>query len=224
MANLIYDNISEQLEEKIRHMETGEKLFSERLMAQEYGVSRNMLRESLRVLSEKGLIEIRPGKGVYVANKQDEKFEQQMEAMLFDKENSLMDIVEVRETLEMAVCIKAVEKADEEDVLALEKIYERMEASRSNIAKFNKYDIKFHIQLAKSTKNNIFPMLIKTLYNLTDKKLFRITELYPSRVDSAQREHKGFIVAVQNRDYDMAKQVAKKHFSIKDIMDEKFMR
>jgi Transcriptional regulators len=221
MTNLIYNDISVQLEEKIRGMEVGEKLPSERTMAEMFGVSRNMLRESLRLLSEKGIIEIRPGKGVYVADKKDKKLVEQLESLLFDQENSLIDIVEARETLELAVLLKAVEKADREDIQTLEEIFKHMEEARNNVKVFNEHDIEFHVRLAKSTKNSMFPLLISTLYNLTDRKLFRLTELYPSRVVSAQREHRSIISAIRNRDMELAREVARKHFNIKDILDGK---
>ena len=101
----------------------------------------------------------------------------------------------------------------------LETIYEEMEASKSNPKKYNSGDIRFHIQLADSTHNSVFPVLISALYNLTDKKLFRITELYPSRVNSGQREHRAIIDAIKERDVETAKSVGRKHFNIKDILD-----
>lgn len=49
----LYADIYKKLEEKIKNMEVGEKLPSERAMVQEYGVSRNVLREALVLLSER---------------------------------------------------------------------------------------------------------------------------------------------------------------------------
>lgn len=219
MSNFLYNDISEQLEEKIHDLSVGAKLPSERTMAEEYGVSRNVLREALRVLSEKGIIEIHSGRGAYVADKQNEKLVSQLESILFENVNSLSDIEEVREAVELAVLEKAVERATEEDIRQLETIYEEMEESKSNPKKYNSGDIRFHIQLANSTHNSVFPVLISALYNLTDKKLFRITELYPSRVNSGQREHRGIIDAIKKRDVDTVKNIGRKHFNIKDILD-----
>ena len=101
MATLLSNDIAECLEKKVRSMEVGEKLPSERKLAEELGVSRNMLRESLRALSDKGMIEILPGKGAYVSNKQEERLVDHLESILFDNQDNLQDIVEVRETLEM---------------------------------------------------------------------------------------------------------------------------
>lgn len=217
-SNYLYVDITEKLEDRIHELQVGEKLPSERNMAEEFGISRNVLREALRVLNEKGLIEIRPGKGAYVADKQNERLAKQLESILFDNSNSLTDIVEVRESVELAVFEKAVEKADAEDIDALEAIYEEMERNKQVIRKYNEADIRFHIQLARSTHNSVYPVLISALYNLTDKKLFRITELYPTRVNSGQKEHRAIIDAIRNRNVQAAKEVGRKHFNIKDII------
>lgn len=218
MATALSSEIGEMLEEKFSKMEVGEKLPSERKLAEELGVSRNMLRESLRVLNEKGLIDILPGKGAYVANKQNDKLADHLADMLFDEKGNLMDIVEVRKVLEMEVCLKAVKVASQEDINHLEEIYQKMETNRKNVRIFNEYDMKFHLQIARASHNSVYPKLIGALYNISDKKLFRITELYPTRVDSAQREHRGLIEAIKNRDRKAAKSIAHKHFNIKDIL------
>lgn len=218
MATLLSDGITEKLELKIKSMEIGEKLPSERKMAEEFGVSRNMLRESLRVLCDKGLIEILPGKGAYVSNKQEERLTEHLENMLFDNSDNLLDLVEVREAIEMEVCLKAVKVADEKDIQELEKIYRMMEENRKHVKKFNECDMAFHLQLASASHNSIYPPLLAALYNISEQKIFRITELYPTRVDSAQREHRAIIEAIKNRDRKQAKQIALKHFNIQDIL------
>lgn len=223
MATLLSDGITEKLESKIKKMEVGEKLPSERNMAEEFGVSRNMLRESLRVLCDKGLIDILPGKGAYVSNKQDARLADHLESILFDNSNNLLDLVEVREVLEMEVCLKAVKVATEEDIRELEQIYDRMEDSRKQVTRFNECDMAFHLQIAKASHNSIYPPLLTALYNISERKVFRITELYPTRVDSAQREHKALIEAIRHRDRKAAKQVASKHFNIKDILTSQSM-
>lgn len=218
MATLLSDEITEKIENKIKKMEIGEKLPSERKMAEEFGVSRNMLRESLRVLSDKGIIEILPGKGAYVANKQKDRLADHLEQIIFENTNSLMDLVEVRRVVEMEVCLKAVKVATADDILTLETIYRKMEETRGNVKSFNEADMEFHLQIAKASHNSIYPLLLSALYNISEKKIFGITELYPTRVDSAQREHRALIDAIRNHDRKMVKSVAIKHFNIKDIL------
>lgn len=218
MATTLSAEIAAKLENKVKLMKVGEKLPSERKLAEELGVSRNMLRESLRVLSEKGVIEILPGKGAYVSNRQEDRIADQLTDILFDSKSNLIDIVEVRKTVEMETCLKAVQVADKEDIEKLEKIYDLMEKNRKDVIVFNEYDMSFHMQIAKSSHNSIYPLLLSVLYNISDKKLFKITELYPTRVDSAQKEHRALIDAIRDHDRKAMKAVAKKHFDIQDIL------
>lgn len=220
LAKLLSDNVAEKLEEKIRTMRVGEKLPSERVMAEEFGISRNMLREKLRVLSDKGMIEILPGKGNYVSNKQEERLVEYLENCLFSDENkdSLLDVVEVRGVMEKGICAKAVENATEEDILELERLCNLMEETRTNIKKYNEYDAQFHLQLATASHNTLYPPLLTSLFNISNRKMFLITELYPIRVDSSQREHWEMIEAIKKRDKKSIKQIASKHYSINDIL------
>ncbi len=218
MAILLSSEILEKLEGKIREMEVGEKFPSERKMAEEFGISRNMLRESLRVLSDKGLIEVIPGKGAYVSNRQDEKLADYLESVVFDNHNYLMDIVEVRSVLEMEVCLKAAKVATKEDICELEAIYEQMETYRKHVKKFNECDVAFHLQIAKASHNSIYPALLSSLYAISERKFFMITEIYPTRVDSAQKEHKALIEAIRDQDRKSIKAIAGKHFDIQDIL------
>ncbi|MDD3173380.1 MAG: FadR/GntR family transcriptional regulator [Herbinix sp.] len=218
MEDFLYKNVAREIETKIKDKEVGTKLPSERELAVTYGVSRNVLREALKLLSEKGLLKIMPGKGIYVAADDKQKFTNRLEDYLLRNDSSLLDFVEVRQTLELAVFQKAVDRATQEDIKVLENIYQEMENSRNNISKFNKLDMQFHIQLANCSKNTIYPIFINSFYQLTDKKLFMITQLYPIRVDSAQREHLALIKAIKDRNKDEAVKIGYKHFNISDII------
>jgi DNA-binding FadR family transcriptional regulator len=214
MSEFLYMDVSSQLEEKISKMSVGDKLPPERVMAEEYGVSRNVLREALRLLSEKGIIEIRTGKGAYVIDKKDIKWASQLESMIGSGSQSLIDIMEVRESLELGVFEKAVVRAWDEDILELEKIYEKMESNRKHPREFIKYDIEFHNQLAKSTHNNLYPLLISTFYNVAGGQYFRVTELFPEALNDAQVEHRKMIDAIKERNADMILKIGKEHFDV----------
>ncbi len=214
MSEFLYMDVSAQLEKKISKMSVGDKLPSERNMAEEYGVSRNVLREALRLLNEKGIIEIRTGKGAYVIDKKDIKWAGQLKSMLGSGSQSLVDIMEVRESLELGVFEKAVGRASEEDIAELEKIYKKMEKSRNNPREFVKHDIEFHNQLAKATHNNLYPLLISTFYNASGSQYFRVTELFPEALNDAQVEHRKMIDAIKARNVNMIRSVGKDHFDI----------
>lgn len=109
---------------------------------------------------------------------------------------------------------KAVIKAQDEDIIELEKIYEKLEKNRKSPREFVKYDIDFHNQLAKSTHNNLYPLLISTFYNVAGSQYFRVTELFPEALNDAQVEHKKMIEAIKARDTEMILRVAKDHFDV----------
>lgn len=110
-------------------MSVGEKLPSERTMVQEYGVSRNVLREALVLLGDRGLIEIRPGKGSYVTDKQNARLVKHFERILDEDRHSQMQVLEVREVLELAMFEKAALNADADDIEAMEKFMSRWKKS-----------------------------------------------------------------------------------------------
>ncbi|MEX2461547.1 MAG: GntR family transcriptional regulator [Paenibacillaceae bacterium] len=105
MKKLLYNEISDQIERKINEgiYSEGKKLPSERLLSDEYGVSRNVIREAVRLLSEKGLLEIKPGKGIYVISPNGEMITDAIKRVLQTKGATLHEMLEVREALETSV-------------------------------------------------------------------------------------------------------------------------
>lgn len=220
MADFLYNHIAQQLEKEIQGLPEGTRLPSERDMAQKYGVSRNVLREAVRLLSEKGLLSSQPGRGIYVTNDSKGKFADRLEELLLHSDSGLAEMVEVRETLEMAIVEKAVLKATQQDVQDLMRLYQAMEGAREDVEGFNRLDREFHVRMAKCTQNSIFPILVNAFFQITDEKLFLLTELFPGRIASAQREHRRFVEAILNRDVQEGLAVARKHFSITDLLSQ----
>lgn len=218
MAEFLYSNIAMKIEETMRDLPDGTKLPSEREMAVHYGVSRNVIREALRLLCEKGVLVSQPCRGVYVANQSTEKLANCLEDLLQDHQSPLTDIVEVRETLELSIVEKAIERATEQDIQELINIYQKMENANDRIHEFAELDRAFHIRLAQCTQNPVYTILINAFFQLTDEKLFLLTQMFPTRINSAQREHRKLIEAIQSKDRESALVTARKHFNVNDIM------
>ena len=207
------ERILKSLEEEIRGMKVGDTLSSERVLAQNFGVSRNIIREVLKTLSERGMIEILPGKGAFIVDNSNKKFSQNLERILARKNTSLKDIVEVREALETQILLLDIDRATEDDYKNFWDIYNKLEANRNNPEIYSKYDIMLHNAFAKATRNAIYTLFVDTLYDITDRQIFLINEAYPNYIESSQAEHKGLIEAVQNGDRDKIKEIAHVHFS-----------
>lgn len=204
MNQFLYNTIVEDLEMKIKQGELadGTRLPSERLMAEKYNVSRNVVREAFKVMSEKGLVEIYTGRGAYVSIPKDSVITSKLQEAISISKSNLYEILEVRKVLEEAVVRKVVKVATEEDIESLERIYSRMESSIRDTVGFEKEDINFHIELAKCTGNSTLALLINTFNKISGKNLYKLHYLYPDRAEKAQREHRAMIDAIKERNED----------------------
>ena len=214
----LYTDIYKKLEERIKGMSVGEKLPSERTMVQEYGVSRNVLREALVLLGDRGLIEIRPGKGSYVTDKKNARLVQHFERLLDEDRDSQMQVLEVRELLELAMFEKAALNATKEDIAAMEEIYEMMERHLGEKNGYGSLDLKLHMQIAKATHNHIFPILVQTLYECSGQKIMLMEDLFPESMKSIHRDHLGIIDAIKRRDVKSVRKIGKRHFDVDRYM------
>lgn len=214
----LYTDIYKKLEERIKGMSVGEKLPSERTMVQEYGVSRNVLREALVLLGDRGLIEIRPGKGSYVTDKKNVRLVKHFESVFEEDRDSQMQVLEVRELLELAMFEKAALNANKDDIEALEDIYEQMEKNLSEKTGYGNLDLKLHTQIAKATHNDIFPILVQTLYECSGQRIMLMEDMFPESMKSIHRDHFGIIDAIKRRDVKAVRKIGKRHFDVDRYM------
>ena len=213
MGEFQSERILKNLEDEIKSLKVGDSLSSERVLSQRFGVSRNIIREVLKTLTERGMIEILPGKGAFVVDNTNKMFSQNLERILAQKNTSLKDIVEVREALETQIFLLDSERATEEDYSEFWRIYNLLEANRNNPEEYSRYDIMLHNAFAKATRNAIYTLFVDTLYDLTDRQIFLINKECPDYIESSQAEHKGLIEAIKNGDKEKIKAIAHVHFS-----------
>jgi GntR family transcriptional repressor for pyruvate dehydrogenase complex len=222
MSEFLYENIATQIEATIKNMSTGDKLPSERTLSAQYGVSRNVLREALRSLSEKGLLEIKPGKGIYVANLENEKVVSRLETMLLKNQsnyrNSFIDIVEARTMLELDVFEIASERATDKDLISISNVVHKMEQCNGDVDLFNHFDLQFHLRLAEATHNSVFPILVNTLFEMTGKQMFMFIRLNPDKMQDVQVEHMEILEAIKSKNKSRIAKAARRHFNVTEII------
>ena len=222
MSQFLYDNISTQIENTIRSMSTGDKLPSERTLSAQYGVSRNVLREALRSLSEKGLLEIKPGIGIFVANLENEKVVDRLGTMLLKNQSSyrsnFIDIVEARTILELAVFNLASERATEEDIKSIIEVWYKMGRCKDDVEMFNHYDLQFHLRIAEASHNLVFPVFVNTLFEMTGQQMFMYIRLHPDKMGKVQLEHLEIIEAIKSRDKSRISEAGHRHFNANEMI------
>lgn len=188
----------------------GEKI-SEDTIASEAGVSRTPVKLALLELAKEGFVDIEPRKGAYV-----KKY----------TNNDIIEICEIRETLEVlalkaaAVCINDEEVKSLDNILIeYEQIYEKFRnANQEDVLENNLFsllwvkDYQFHVKLIESSKHGILIDLEKTKYFLL--KSFFLIDL-PSHEDlmNAIKEHRGILDALKKHNGELAGRLIQQHIS-----------
>ena len=161
----IYEDVASQIEEAILdgQLEVGQRLPSERTLAEVFEVSRRTLREALRIVESKGLIAIR-NTGITVRVKTMDKVSQSLSLALRTHQISWKDIAQVRAELDANIAGHAAREARPKDIAVLEAIFTQA-SELSSMEKppwtdYFKLDRKFHLVLAKITGNPVYELLL----------------------------------------------------------------
>lgn len=212
-SQVLYLSIAEELIEKIKTGEwkTDQKLPSERELAEQYGVGRNVVREALKVLSEKCLVRVVTGKGNYVTEPGSESLQNKMEEVLDSSRFSQKDIIDAREAIEMAIAKATIQNATPEEIRELRGIYQRMEHVVDDRAAFAAEDARFHLALADCSRNEVLKMMTITLNNVTDRAAFHNANKSYEFSRHAQKEHKDMVDAIAKRDLRMLQDAVERH-------------
>ena len=146
----------------------GEKLATESMLCESFGVSRTCIREAMRVLQALGLVEIRPGKGAFVA----EKPLQKPSESWYDEESAkFYDFLEVRMAIEPLSTRLAIERASDEQIARLDEIHASfLEAVQNKtLTKLIMLDELFHTEIVNITGNKLLININRQLVDANKK-------------------------------------------------------
>jgi GntR family transcriptional repressor for pyruvate dehydrogenase complex len=141
----------------------GDRLPAERELVTRFKASRIAVREALKGLEASGLVKIKPGSGVFVAETDSRKMSESLYSILQIQNISLDQVTEARLIFEPQVARLAAERIRREDIEKLEaniKKTERVVKSRSPATSEN---IEFHTLIAEATQNTVIGVTMKTM-------------------------------------------------------------
>jgi GntR family transcriptional repressor for pyruvate dehydrogenase complex len=194
----LYEEIALQIENLIENgeLKAGNRIPAERELANIFNVSRNPVREAIRVLEEKQLLQSRPGDGTYVILKEKDSLIAGLASTIQSEKIKLYEIFEFRRTIEPQICYLAAKNAKQEDVQTLKNILKsqklQIEKGKSGI----EADKKFHIALAKASRNSIFLKSIYILNNILDESRSEFLQTTERRKVSLE-SHEAILLAVE---------------------------
>lgn len=172
----VYEEIIGQIKKLIidGKLQPGDKLLSERELAETLNVSRASVREAFSALEIMGIITIRPGEGSFVKQVSYEGMMEPLSFFLQVEIDDLVQLLEVRKILEIETAALAAMRATPEDIEEIKSALACMleEVNTGGIGEHG--DAAFHFSIAKAANN---PVLIKVMHTITDllTKTFRTT-------------------------------------------------
>src|SRR6202011_6040520 len=123
----LYEQIVLQIEDSIHkgELKIGDQLPAERELAEQFGVSRTAVREAVKALREKGIVEAHPGRGTFITNGSSHSIWQSLDRMIRDGQpEAMVHLVEVREILEPEIAALAAARAEKDDIAAMREAVE----------------------------------------------------------------------------------------------------
>ncbi|MBD7975842.1 MULTISPECIES: transcriptional regulator GlcC [Pseudomonas] len=227
----IADQVAERIERLIVDgvLKVGQALPSERRLVETLGCSRSALREGLRILRGRGIIDTEQGRGSFVADLNRGNDATPLMNLFSSQPRTLFDLLEVRALLEGESARLAALRATDADLLLIKRRYQEMLAAYDEPQPLDprehaRRDHAFHRAISEASHN---PVLVLTLQSLSELMLSTVfasvNNLYhrPPQKRQIDRQHTRLYHAVIERLPEQAQRAAREHInSVRDNLRE----
>ncbi|MEY8355063.1 FadR/GntR family transcriptional regulator [Lachnospiraceae bacterium 54-53] len=206
----IVDQIIHTLTESILRgdYKSGSKLPSEFELMEEMQVSRNSIREAMKILATMGIVEIKRGDGTYICSQVNPTlFDKLVYSMIYDVSSSA-ELLELRQILDESTVQLAIIKITPEEVEKLQNSINEMKAACRNrdVERMQACDMEFHMLLIESCKNIFFIRILKSVYSIFEKSIAE--NVKNETIDSkAPLYHQRILDCIVHRDYNKVHRV-----------------
>jgi GntR family transcriptional repressor for pyruvate dehydrogenase complex len=159
------DKVADLMRETIiqRQMAPGTPLPSERELGEQFGVSRTVIREAVRALAAKGIVEVRTGSGLRVASVDEATALESLTWYIRGGQIEYSDVHEVRSAIEVEMAGLAAERRSDDQLRALQDAHKRFQAVLNDLEGATLADVEFHALIAKATQNELFSALLGSI-------------------------------------------------------------
>lgn len=206
----VVDQIIYQIRDAIAHgrFSMGDKLPTEFELMDELHVSRNSLREAMKVLITMGIVEIRRGDGTYICSEIRPNIMDFMVYSMLLEESRPEEIIELRQTLDEDILEMAVLKATDEDIAILEDLIVQMRThfQHGDLKLAAKADYSFHMYLAKACHNKFLSRIVSGVYGLFEGSIENNIRT-EAQFASADLHHQEMLECLKARDASRIRQV-----------------
>ena len=212
-ASRLFEQIVQQIEDSILKgaLKPGDQLPPERELAQRFGVSRTAVREAVKTLREKGLVEAYSGRGTFVTDGTSQAIRQSLDRMMkIGQPDGSSHLAEVREMLEPEIAALAATRCEEQHLATMREAVSVMDRSRHDPDGYIEADLDFHLSLAEAAANPLILTLIDSIVGLLREQRLRIFYV-DGGPERGQFHHRRILEAVERRDPARAREAMRAH-------------
>ena len=191
---------------------SGSPLPSERALSEAFDISRPLVREVLNALQQRGKVEIRAGRGAFVREVGVNDVARAMQSVGVVRAATPRMLVEARISLERQTAALAAERADEAEMLAIERALQAFD-SAEHLVERARADIAFHLLIARASGNPVLEIMFGSIATLIFELLLRsLTDPTISRRGIPY--HQDILKAIRARDPEAAVAAVSAHIAI----------
>lgn len=216
----ISQSVVRQIEQLILRgiLRPGERLPSEREMAERLGVSRPSLRDAIADLAGRGLLSIRPGAGVFVAEVLGSAFSPALTELFATHDEAVFDYIAFRRDMEGMAADRAARLGSATDLRVIDTIFQKMQAAhqKRDPSDEAQLDAEFHMAIIEASHNVIMLHMMRSIFELLRQGVFynRLV-MFRNRMtrDQLLDQHLAINVAIQARDPEAARAAVISHLA-----------
>ena len=188
----------------------GERLPSERALAEQFGAARGTVRAALKHLEETNIVASRTGSGTFV------RYRGHVDREDVASLTSPLKLIDVRLAVEPPIVRLAVMHANSQDLQRMAEYLEELESAADDANKFSRADEAFHLCLAESTRNPLMLWLYRHINDIRGHSQWSARKdkiLTRQRIHEYNVQHRALYTAIVSRDIDMAERVMNEHLA-----------
>ncbi|UWQ17665.1 FadR/GntR family transcriptional regulator [Jannaschia sp. M317] len=196
----------------------GDRLPSERELAERLGVSRPSLREAVAELQSRGLLSTRAGSGIFVADVLGSAFSPALIRLFSTQEDALDDYIAFRRDMEGLAAARAARKGSDTDLALVDTIFRKMEVAHTkrDPSEEASLDADFHMAIIEASHNVIMLHMMRSMMDLLREGVFyNRSIMFKQRTtrDALLDQHRAINDALQARDSDGSQAAVNAHLS-----------
>lgn len=214
------NSVVRQIEQLILRgiLRPGERLPSERDLAEKMDVSRPSLREAISELAERGLLVSRAGSGIFVADGLGSAFSPALAHLFSTHDEAVFDYISFRRDMEGLAAERAATYGSETDLKLIDTIFAKMEAAhqKRDPSDEAQLDAEFHMAIIEASHNVIMLHMLRSMFDLLRQGVFYNRQImFKNRItrDQLLDQHRAINLSIQSRDAEAARIAVAAHLT-----------